>query len=520
MSNLLRIHHRIAELFGIFSYQAKTNSAAGKTDFNKVSEDVLVPLFKHIFKLYNIHNLNSVERNNFPAIDLADDIAEVAVQVTATADSSKIKSTLTTFIEKELFKKYPNLKFYILTEKKSSYPKNAIEEIINNKFEFDIENDIYDYRDLIKACSSFQIDEASTIMRLLEANFGRGDYSVFNEKQKEPFEDVHLNLIELSFPKKLFVADLLINNAEIIENSRGTLRKKDSQRAIIRSYALEQLKLDFFSGWHLYKNQLITFRDLHEEKDSFLSKIIDKGTITPIDFESFYSEQGQIDIAKENVFKSLLRRTLQEQLYNQAVEWQYDEGLFIFVENGSEKKRSKFVNRKTDDGLKREKLTIFNRYESWKGRKENKRTVLEIFMKSETPDDVWYFKHRAFEAKFKRIGTEWFLLVLPDWFFSYDGNTKSDFHADDLKWLKKNANTENVFNDFRFIHYFLKFSGDDLFREKSFKRLFKYGDHISFGNAPFLYDEAWNPPEKKKKKKKEIADEVGSDSKPEQDSLF
>ena len=128
-------------------------------------------------------------------------------------------------------------------------------------------------------------------------------------------------------------------------------------------------------------------------------------------------------------------------------------------------------------------------------------------MKTGEPDEVWYFKHRAFEAKFKKISDKWFLLILPDWFFSFDGFNKSDFHADDLKWLKRKANTETVFNDFRFIHYFLENRGNNLLQEKNSKRFLRFGNYISFENAPFLYDEAWNPPEMKKKKIEETEQE-------------
>ena len=93
------------------------------------------------------------------------------------------------------------------------------------------------------------------------------------------------------------------------------------------------------------------------------------------------------------------------------------------------------------------------------------------------------------------------MLILPEWFFSFDGFTKSDFHADDLKWLKRKANTEMVFNDFRFIHYFLENKGNNLLQDSKSKRFLKFGDYVTFENAPFLYDEAWNPPEEKKKKK-------------------
>ena len=505
MGNLLHTRGRITELLGISAFKAKAYSAAGKTDFNKVSEDVLVPLFRLAFNLPDLRNLNTEAKKNFPAIDLADDKAGVAFQVTATPDSQKITDTLKTFVEKGLYQKYARLAFYILTDKKGSYPAKAIADAVQGKFEFNIDTDILDYRDLIDLCNKFQLDKASKIKRILEANFGRGDYSVFSEKQKEPFEEVSLNIIEVTFPEKLYIANLDINREEIVRHAHGALRMDDPTRAIIRHYILEQLKIDFFSGWHLFKNQLITFHNLHDES-TFLSRIIDKGTIDSIKPESFYVINRQIDVNRENVFKTLLRKTLQEQLYQQDVEWQFEEGLFIFMENGTEKKRKKPVKRKKDGEVIEDELTIFKRYEKWIGEKESNRAVLERFMKSDNPDEVWYYKHRAFEARFKHISGKWFLLILPDWFFSYDGFAKSRFHADDLKWLKRKSNTGIVFTDFRFIHFFLRTRKNDLLPGKN-KRFLQYGDYVTFENAPFLYDEAWNPPETKKKKTKKKAKE-------------
>ena len=171
---------------------------------------------------------------------------------------------------------------------------------------------------------------------------------------------------------------------------------------------------------------------------------------------------------EKNVFKTLLRKTLQEQLYQQQVEWQFDEGLFIFIENGNEQKEFKTVNRKTDEGVIKENLTVFKRHESWRGGKgEPPHRSGNIYENPKKPDEPWYFKHRAFEAKIKKIENKWYLLILPEWFFSFDGFTKSNFHADDLKWLKRKANTEMVFNDFRFIHYFLENKGNNLLQDKN-----------------------------------------------------
>ena len=133
-------------------------------------------------------------------------------------------------------------------------------------------------------------------------------------------------------------------------------------------------------------------------------------------------------------------------------------------------------------------------------------------MKEALPDEPLYFKHRAFEAKFRRVNSKWFLLLLPDWFFSYDGFNKSAYHADDLKWLKRKANTGIVFTDFRFIDHFLTTNGNDLLQERN---LLSFGDYVSFDNAPFLYDEAWNPPELKKPKKKLVEEEKSGEAKQE-----
>jgi hypothetical protein len=180
------------------------------------------------------------------------------------------------------------------------------------------------------------------------------------------------------------------------------------------------------------------------------------------------------------------------------------------------------VKRKKDDEIVEKELTIYKRFERWIGEKESSRAVLERFMKTDNPDEVWYYKHRAFEARFKHINKRWFLLILPDWFFSYDGFNKSQFHADDLKWLKRKANTGIVFTDFRFILFFLKNTGRGFFQDKNTKHPLRYGDIVTFENAPFLYDEAWNPPEEKRKRRtKKVAEVIEAPEKTdEQDGLF
>jgi len=168
-----------------------------------------------------------------------------------------------------------------------------------------------------------------------------------------------------------------------------------------------------------------------------------------------------------------LRRCLQQKLFHRNVQWQHQDGLFIFVE--------------IDGNLKR--------LEQWYGEKENERTVYERTMKNNKPEEILSCKHLAFRVQFKRFESRWYLLINPDWFFSWDGYKRSRFAAEKLKWLKKEEDNKQVFNHFRFIVYFLGYEDPPgLFEQKALYRFLSFGSIQKFGSAPVLSDETWNPP--------------------------
>jgi hypothetical protein len=145
----------------------------GKTDINKVSETILIPLFTEVYGYRELKNLNR-ESLNYPGIDLGDETARVAFQITSTSDSEKVKHTLRKFTEYKLYEKYDKLIIYILTKKQKSYSGSGYEEIIQDKFTFDKDKDIWDYRDILREIANFQIDKARRVESILEANFGEG----------------------------------------------------------------------------------------------------------------------------------------------------------------------------------------------------------------------------------------------------------------------------------------------------------------------------------------------------------
>ena len=96
-----------------------------------------------------------------------------AYQITSRPDSPKIiKDTLRKFVEYKLYEKYDHLIIYILTEKQKRYQGRGFDEIIQGKFTFDKENDIHDYRDLLKEISGFSLEKSRRIENILEQHFG------------------------------------------------------------------------------------------------------------------------------------------------------------------------------------------------------------------------------------------------------------------------------------------------------------------------------------------------------------
>src|SRR3989338_8754281 len=117
-------------------------------DINKICEDVVCGLFREISGFEALRNLNSEERENYPGIDLADDEARVAIQVTSDRSLDKVKETLGKVIKHGLTDKYDRIIIYNLTRKQRSYSKSAISAVCRDKISFDASSDILDFKDI------------------------------------------------------------------------------------------------------------------------------------------------------------------------------------------------------------------------------------------------------------------------------------------------------------------------------------------------------------------------------------
>ena len=170
---------------------------------------------------------------------------------------------------------------------------------------------------------------------------------------------------------------------------------------------------------------------------------------------------------------ALTWRTAQK-LYQRQVIWQNEANEFIFsAEPGQDIRK-----------------------ESWVGKKESDRTVYEVTRKQDK--SVWYIKHFAFQTQFLNLVEKWYLLIKPEWFFSYDGYKKSFYASEKVDWLKKQEKNIHVYNHFRFLVHFLKHEEPvTLFKQTTPYTFLSFGEPVIFSSAPELVDVEWNPPKEK-----------------------
>jgi hypothetical protein len=108
-----------------FVVEVEGFNAASQYHINIHAESFLIPVLNEIYGL-QLENLNSTQRKNFPAVDLADFKNRVAFQITATSSLDKIKSTLESFKKHNLSEHFDVLYFYIITEKQLSYSQEKL----------------------------------------------------------------------------------------------------------------------------------------------------------------------------------------------------------------------------------------------------------------------------------------------------------------------------------------------------------------------------------------------------------
>ncbi len=479
---------RVIELFGLFRQQVQSHNKAGLFDINSLSEDVMIPVFRDVFEAPFLRNLNR-ERRNYPGLDLGDDQARIAFQITADSTIDKIKDTLQKIVSHRHYLRYDAFYIYHLKEKQSRYNKKALLEITKGYFVFDPTAHIIDSSAVVARLQEREYEVIRRVEETLEVHLVNPKRYFVAPRTLKETETLIIDLLPIAFPKELFIGKVAFDRQEIIRNSwvrEFRLSHKASQRRVVQA-ALDQKGLKFSSAWIISSGEIMTFHDLRDETLQ-LSALVEPATIDPIPVNRFIKhEDGSLNIDRFNLLRELLRTTLQAQLWHRGITWQHEERLFIFVS-----KEKRLVRGKEQ--------VVEPRREQWsRGTKEG-RIVYRIHWWEDDPTKFWYHEHLAFEVNFDFYDHTWYMAIKPDWFCSRNGYNKSKFHKNRISFLKKKAHNLDVLDDLRFIAEVIRKDQEETLLPQAFARLLNFGDIVTLDGAPAIKDKDWLQEEEKKKR--------------------
>ena len=113
--NIKQLEYIKSQLAWIKS-KVELDNQLGLHDINKLGEDIFMHILNDIYDL-NLKNANNVLHDDFPSIDLIDEVNQKVIQVTSTKTLKKAKDTV---------KKLKELKFHEITDKTSNSLKKSI----------------------------------------------------------------------------------------------------------------------------------------------------------------------------------------------------------------------------------------------------------------------------------------------------------------------------------------------------------------------------------------------------------
>ena len=285
-------------------------------------------------------------------------------------------------------------------------------------------------------------------------------------------ELIYANLLNISFPNTVYVADLNLDRNEVIESSWNTEKKlkKDASWFDVTVAAIHQKNIRFPHDWNCHGGKLITFHDLTDHNLP-LANIIDLGTVTPLSCQEFYNQSE----AELRVFKSLLRNCLKTKLHKMQIKWFKDEKLFVFMP----------VSK---DAMERWK----NRVITWERKNKATRTVVKCSYKKEEPTELRNIWHLSFAADFYHFDHNWFMTVKLDWIVTYGDFKVSWFASKYIAAQKRLEKNIHVFNHLNFILWYLQPNDSEpLFAEYSDYKFLKIESFNTLNSYPIIPDEEW-----------------------------
>lgn len=189
----------IDELSGV-SNEVETRCKLGLTDLNRFLEDFFKDLLNILLDL-SLRNLNE-DRSNYPGMDLGDEKARIAIQVTSDRSSSKVNDTLRRISEMD-GNLYERVIVLVIRSRQSSY---TLDSELAAKLNFS-EDSIWDVTTLCRKALDLPLDRIQALYEHIKKEVVRvkieleipsadGRYATSIEDYVEPLPTLRMGSLE------------------------------------------------------------------------------------------------------------------------------------------------------------------------------------------------------------------------------------------------------------------------------------------------------------------------------------
>ncbi|MAI60816.1 MAG: hypothetical protein CBB87_00110 [Micavibrio sp. TMED27] len=221
-------------------------------------------------------------------------------------------------------------------------------------------------------------------------------------------EEALVNILPISMPNEIFVA--------------STPYSPNKAAAIL----LDSDNAPRFD-WVIKNNTFWSFAD---PRESVCNLIVDIDQVEAIETDYLALHE---DLDEQHNFSFLLKNTLKRQVYDDLI-WHKEKKIFYF--KAQEKDTSRTFH-----------------YESSKNKTEA--DVVKVIMNKGNEELVDFVRHHAFSPRFELLGDQWYLIINPTYFFTYNGFTPHSYPQALLSGKKRMDNSASLRGQVIMWHRFL-----------------------------------------------------------------
>jgi hypothetical protein len=209
-------------------------------------------------------------------------------------------------------------------------------------------------------------------------------------------ETLNSNLLRVSFPDRMHVAETTLDYAEIRES-------------LVEGYGSPPI------DWILHGKRIYSFRNISMPP---FRDVIEEGSEDLISTLEWVESDGDVT---RRLFVQLLNRTLGEMVHEPLAFWR--DKRYLFFKLGRGKQTRSFSYRSFENQTSRKVVKAYTR-------------------QGETKPS--YFRHDAFKANFVRVDGDWYLAVEPTYHFTSDGYHEFRYAADRMSGIKRLETNQSV----------------------------------------------------------------------------